>query len=116
MLKMVINMILSNLIIMKDNNEANELNGIGALEKPVGSLQILVHLHKNEKATITNLIKDAELNQRTTYSALDSLQAQGLVCQEKTNGFPISKYYKLTEKGNKVAEQLGVVALMLVGE
>ena len=54
----------------------SQIEGIGTLEKPIGTLKILVHLHNNEKATITNLIKDVRLNQRTTYSALEQLSTQ----------------------------------------
>lgn len=86
---------------------------IGSIEKPVGSLGILVHLHRNEKATVTNLIKDAGLNQITTYSALTKLQKQGLIHQEVATGFPLSKYYKLTGKGKKIAEHLEEIDNML---
>ena len=92
---------------------ASDINGIKTLEKRVGTLQILVHLHNNKKATVTNLIRDAKLNQRTTYSALANLQEHGLICREETNGFPVCKYYMLTEKGEVVAEHLGDVARVL---
>ena len=82
---------------------------VGNLGKPVGTLEILVHLFRNEKATVTNLIRDAGLNQRTTYSALSNLQDQKLVCRELTDGFPVCKYYKLTKKGQDVATLLNVV-------
>ena len=111
MLKVVINTILSNLIIMKSNIE-----GIGTLEKPVGTLKILVHLHNNEKATVTNLIKEADLNQRTTYSALSKLLDEGLIYKEETKAFPVHKYYKLTEKGKKIAEHLGIVAAIFLND
>jgi len=76
-----------------------KVNGIGHLEKPVGTLQILVHLYNNKKATITSLIRNEQLNQRTTYSALSKLQKSGLIFQEESMGFPVCKYYFLTEKG-----------------
>lgn len=94
----------------------SQIEGIGTLEKPIGTLKILVHLRENKKATITNLIQDVELNQRTTYSALENLQNQGLIFQEKTNGFPVCKYYKLTEKGDEVAYYLDTVACLLTQE
>ncbi len=92
----------------------SEIEGISKLEKPVGTLKILVHLHNNEKATVTNLIKDAELNQRTTYSALSKLQDEGLVYKEETNDFPVHKYYMLTDKGKRVAKHLGIVAAIFL--
>ena len=79
---------------------------LGTIEKPVGTLEILVHLNRNEKSTITELVRDAGLNQRTTYSAISNLQKQKLITQKLGNGFPLCKYYKLTGKGKKIAERL----------
>ncbi|MCK5024389.1 MAG: winged helix-turn-helix transcriptional regulator [Thermoplasmata archaeon] len=87
---------------------------IKKLQKPVCSLEILVHLHRNEKATITQLIKQGELNQRTTYSALGKLLDQELICHEESNGFPVCKYYELTDKGKPVAKHLNAVDKLLV--
>ena len=84
------------------------------LQKPVGSLEILVHLHRNDKATITQLINKAGLNQRTTYSALGKLLEQELICHEESNGFPVCKYYELTDKGKPVAKHLDTVDKLLV--
>lgn len=89
------------------------INSIKHLEKRVGTLQILVHLKKNDKATITNLIRDANLNQRTTYSALANLLEHGLIFREETKGFPICKYYRLTEKGEEIALHLGNINKLL---
>ena len=86
---------------------------LGKLEKPVGTMKILVHLRNNEKTTITKLLKAENLNQRTTYSALDKLQSQGLIFQEESLGFPVCKYYFLTDKGHEVAQHLEVVASAL---
>jgi DNA-binding HxlR family transcriptional regulator len=86
---------------------------LSIIEKPRGSLEILVHLYRNEKATVTNLVKDAGLNQRTTYSALLSLQTQQLVSQKIVNEFPVHKYYSLTKKGKAVAIHLDSVDKVL---
>ena len=83
---------------------------IGVLEKPVGTMKILVHIHQNEKTTITGLLRNEQLNQRTTYSALEKLQESGLIFQEEILGFPLCKYYFLTDKGKEVAKQLEMVA------
>ncbi|MDO9537419.1 MAG: MarR family winged helix-turn-helix transcriptional regulator [Thermoplasmata archaeon] len=88
-------------------------NGLSALEKPVGSMKILMHLHRHEKATITHLLKSEQLCQKTTYCALSKLQKAGLVFQEESLGFPLSKYYFLTDKGKVVSEQLGAVVAVL---
>lgn len=68
-------------------------------------MAILVHLHKNERVTITELCK-VGINQRTAYSALSNLQRNQLVSPSNGDGFPKRKYYRLTEKGRKVAKHL----------
>jgi len=91
----------------------SKLERLSRIEKPVGSMKILLYLHQHEKATITNLLKRENLNQRTTYSALGNLQREGLIFQKKTVGFPLCKYYFLTNKGKTLAEQLDQVATIL---
>lgn len=91
----------------------SKIESLSALEKPVGSMKILLYLHRHEKATITKLLKRQNLNQRTTYSALSKLQKEGLIFQEESMGFPLCKYYFLTDKGKVVAEQLDQVASIL---
>ena len=87
---------------------------IKQIQKPAGSLEILVHLHRNKKATVTQLIHDAGLNQRSTYSALDKLTAQNLIRQDVSRGrFPLAKYYELTDKGKPVARGLNRVDKLL---
>lgn len=86
---------------------------IKLLEKPVGTLEILLHLLINKRATVTDFIKGAELNQRTTYSALSKLQENGLVVIEKSKGFPVCKFYKLTEKGKNITEHLAFITYMI---
>ena len=91
-------------------NSQTDNNAI--LEKPVETMMILVHLYQNEKTTITQLLKDERLNQQTSYSALVKLQKEGLVIQKEKQGFPLYKYYLLTEKGKIVAEKLEATANM----
>ena len=86
---------------------------IRALEKPVGSLKILVYLFRNEKSTITTLLRDNNLNQRTTYAAIEKLADHELVDIEVSQGFPLRKYYKLTDRGKTVATHLAKVDRIL---
>ncbi|MFH0815286.1 MAG: helix-turn-helix domain-containing protein [Methanobacteriota archaeon] len=83
------------------------------IEKPVGSLRILVHLFRNEKATITTMLKDADLNQRTAYAALRKLMDKNLIEVEVSSGFPVRKYYLLASKGKSVANHLEKVDSLL---
>jgi len=89
---------------------------IGNIQKPVGSLEILVHLNRNKKATITDLITKAGQNQRTAYSALSRLLEQDLIARNEGNGFPVYKYYELTKKGKTVANHLDTVDKILSSE
>ena len=75
-----------------------------------------MHLHRNKKATITSLLTQAGLNQRTTYSALGKLLEQDLIFQETSDSFPVCKYYELTDKGKPVAKHLDTVDKLLLPE
>jgi len=92
------------------------MTNIKNIQKPVGSLEILVHLHRNKKATITELITQGGMNQRTTYSALGKLQEHQLISVEMSGGFPVCKYYELTDKGKPVAKHLSAVDKLLLPE
>ena len=86
---------------------------IDTIEKPVGSLKILVHLFRNEKSTITTMLKEADLNQRTAYAALKKLSNEDLIEVEVISGFPVRKHYRLTSKGKSVANYLEKVDYLL---
>jgi DNA-binding transcriptional ArsR family regulator len=92
------------------------MKNIGAIGKPVGTLEILVHLYRAQRVTVTNLIRDAGLNQRTAYSALSKLLDQDLVCQDIGDKFPLCKYYSLTRRGRTIAGHLDTVDKLLVEE
>ena len=72
-----------------------------------------MHLHRYEKATITDLITKADQNQRSAYSALSKLQEQKLVTQKVGKGFPQHKFYGLTKRGKVVAGHLDTVDKLL---
>jgi|GEM_PF-5343322 len=46
----------------KSDYSMSKIDGMSTLEKPVGSMKILMHLHQHEKATITNLLKSERLD------------------------------------------------------
>ncbi len=80
---------------------------IKSIHKPVGQLQILVYLYRNEKAIHADFVNNVGLCSRTTYSALSNLIELKLVRKLKNYD------YKLTAKGKKVAEPLDQVERLL---
>lgn len=78
-----------------------------SIQKPVGQLQILVYLYRNEKATASGVYRGLALNTSTTYSALSHLEELKLVRKLKNDK------YKLTSKGKKVAEPLNQIEKLL---
>jgi predicted transcriptional regulator len=86
---------------------------ISNIEKPVGSLKILIYLFHNEKSTITTMLKDNDMNQRTAYAAIKNLVGEDLITSEVNIGFPVRKYYKLTLKGKTIATHLDKVDCLL---
>lgn len=92
----------------------NYIEGLKAIERPVGSMKILLHLHRHKKTTITDLLRSEHLNQKSAYSALGKLQDEGLIFQEECMDFPLRKYYLLTDKGRTVARRLNGIATVLV--
>ena len=78
-----------------------------------GALQILAHLYREEKATITQLRKTIKAAVNTIYSALWVLERIGLVMHKEDEGFPRTIYYMLTEKGRRVAELLAQIEAIL---
>ena len=85
---------------------------LSIIEKPVGSMKIILYLHHNQKVTITSILKNKKLNQRTTYSALKKLRKEGLISCKQGRGFPVCKYYLLTDKGKNLALLLNRVATL----
>lgn len=80
---------------------------LDVIEKPVGTMKILIYMLQNNQTTVTGMLKNEDLNQRTTYSALEKLQKEGLVrCHKNKGGFPVRKYYTLTDRGKDIAQRL----------
>jgi predicted transcriptional regulator len=78
-----------------------------SLQKPVGQLQILVHLYRNETATHADFVNDVGLNSRSAYFALSNLMNLKLVRKLANND------YKLTKKGKVVAKPLVKIEKLL---
>ncbi|MEM2997180.1 MAG: winged helix-turn-helix transcriptional regulator [Candidatus Bathyarchaeia archaeon] len=81
---------------------------LNSLEKR-GALQILLHLHREGRATRTELRNHVDASMDTIYTALKVLMELGLVREESMDRFPFSVHVTLTEKGRRVAEHIAEV-------
>ncbi|MFQ6129068.1 MAG: hypothetical protein ACE5QW_09230 [Thermoplasmata archaeon] len=84
-----------------------DLKGLKPLEKPTGTLTILLHLARKKETTISVLIREVGMNQRTAYSALRKLLSLNLILVEVESSFPRTrKVYWLTDRGASLATLL----------
>jgi DNA-binding MarR family transcriptional regulator len=79
------------------------------LEKPVGCIEALVMAYRNNGVTITNLIKDAGMSQKTAYSSLHKLMELGLLrdVEDRENGRKVRRYFP-KERAERLAMYLDV--------
>jgi DNA-binding MarR family transcriptional regulator len=90
------------------------VNDLTALEKPVGTIRILLHLAEMKETTISSLVRELGMNQRTAYSALDKLLSARLIYREEESNFPrFCKKYYLTDHGLAVAMVLRAADLVM---
>ena len=80
---------------------------IRAIQKPIGQLQILVHIYRNERVPGENLKRGIGLNPKTASNALSNLEELKLI-RKLSNDI-----YKLTKKGRDVAERLDQVEKLM---
>ena len=78
-----------------------------SIQKPVGQLDILIYLYRNEKVTAKEIKYGIGLNPRTATFALSNLEEMKFVRKLKND------LYKLTKKGRDVAEPLDKVETLL---
>lgn len=91
-----------------------DLKGLKVLEKPTGTLTILLHLARNRETTISVLIREVGMNQRTAYSALRKLLSLNLILVEVESSFPRTrKVYRLTDRGASLATLLKAADMMM---
>jgi len=70
------------------------------------ALRILVLLHKRGSTTRTQLIKAVNASTTTLYTALTKLKKLGLIQEKKDKTFPFTVEVTLSQKGQKIANQL----------
>ena len=95
---------------MKQMIEIQEIRGLRKLDDLNGLLEILVFLKKYERGNISNFIKDLRLNQQPVYRTLEKLTDLGIItikmAPSARRGNFQSKYYYLTDKGEKLGEHI----------
>ncbi len=77
------------------------------LEKPVGCIEALAAAHRNGSVTVTDLIRNIGMSQKTAYSSLEKLMELELLnCEDCKEGGRIVRRYSTTEKADRVAMYL----------
>ncbi len=86
--------------------EMQQIKLLRPLDDLNGLLQIMVFLHKNGRANISDFIRDLRLNQQPVYRTLGRLKKLDLVTVERESK---SKYYYPTEAGAALAEKINTI-------
>ncbi len=76
------------------------------LEKPTGTLTILLCLYGEESLTLSELKAKGGLNLSVLYNSIAKLEEMEIVSEEKREKFPFIRRFRLTNKGRKVAKHL----------
>lgn len=79
---------------------------IDKLDEGKATLRILLYLHKNGQTKLTTIIKNLPMGQKAVYTALNTLRELTLLKEETSQEFPFTRKFKLTPKGEKVAQQI----------
>jgi DNA-binding IclR family transcriptional regulator len=83
---------------------------IRELEKPVGCIEAMATAHRNGGVTITDLIRNVGMSQKTAYSSLEKLMELDLLqCDDLTDGGRTVKRYSTSAKAEKLAMYLDAV-------
>src|SRR3989442_3339767 len=85
------------------------------LKKPVGTLDLLLHLLREGKASVTAILSATGMNKETFYSAADRLKTIGFAYEDRKTGYPTYVYWGLTRVGEAFARSLGPAADMISG-
>lgn len=76
------------------------------IQKPAGTLDILVYLSKKGASDVTTILRDLGMYTKTFYSAAERLKSLGLVFERKETGWPTRVFYELTYKGEEAVKYL----------
>jgi DNA-binding IclR family transcriptional regulator len=83
---------------------------IQKLEKPVGCIEALAAAHRGGGVTITDLIRNVGMSQKTAYSSLEKLMELDLLaCEDLVDGGRTVRRYSTRDKAEKLAMYLDAV-------
>lgn len=81
-----------------------------SVEKPVGTLDLLLYLSRRGGASVTEAIADLAFSPATFYAAKHRLKTLGLVYEEEQTGRPRFVHLRLTDDGVEAARTLAPFA------
>ncbi len=83
------------------------------LQKPVGTLDLLLYLLRHGKTAVTTILSDTGMNKATFYDAAERLRSLGFAYEDKQTGYPTYVYWGLTRAGEGLARTLGPAAELI---
>lgn len=84
------------------------------IQKPSGTLDILMYLSRKGATNATTIIKELRVCRKTFYSAVDRLKSLGLVFEKTKKGWPTRVFYQLTYVGEETIRYLEPLEKILV--
>lgn len=79
---------------------------IDKLDEGKATLRILLYLYRKGQTKLTTIIQDMPIGQKAVYTALNTLRELALLKEETSQDFPFTRKFKLTPKGEKIAQQI----------
>ncbi|MEM2102349.1 MAG: winged helix-turn-helix transcriptional regulator [Candidatus Bathyarchaeia archaeon] len=83
------------------------------MDESKAALRILLYLHKKGQTKLTTIIQDMPLGQKAVYTALNTLKQLTLLKEETAKEFPFTRKFRLTQKGEKIAEHIAQIENIL---
>ncbi|MFQ6060287.1 MAG: tetratricopeptide repeat protein [Thermoplasmata archaeon] len=85
------------------------------IQKPLGTMNILMYLSRKGAADVTTIIEETEICNKTFYKAINRLKSLGLVFEETKKGWPTHVIYQLTYKGEEAVKHLYPLEEIILG-
>lgn len=87
--------------------------GFDLLEKPVGTIDLLLHLLRRGRSSPRDIQAETGMSKESFYRAADRLTSLGFVYEVEETGFPTFVYYALTSAGEAIARVIAPAAEIL---